>query len=55
LDDPPITIVYRDTIRMGEVAAGLLLERIRDVDTPPRPATVRTEPLVRDSTLPITT
>jgi LacI family transcriptional regulator len=55
LHHPPITIVYRDTIRMGEVAAELLLERIRDVDAPPRLATVRTELLVRDSTFPITT
>jgi LacI family transcriptional regulator len=55
LHHPPITIVHRDTINMGAVAAQLLLERIRDVDAPPRLASVRTELLVRDSTFPITT
>ncbi|MDA2979409.1 MAG: LacI family DNA-binding transcriptional regulator [Actinomycetota bacterium] len=54
LHHPPITIVHRDTIHMGKVAAELLLERIRDEDAPPRLATVRTELLVRDSTFPIT-
>lgn len=55
LHDPPITIVYRDTIRMGEVAAELLLERMKDDSAPPRLATVRTELIVRNSTFPITT
>lgn len=52
LHDPPITVVYRNTVRMGELAAELLLERIADDSLPPRTATVSTELLVRDSTFP---
>lgn len=53
LHNPPITVVFRNTLRMGELAAELLLERIRDSSLPPRTATVSTELLVRDSTFPI--
>jgi LacI family transcriptional regulator len=53
LHDPPITVVYRDTVKMGELAAELLLERIQGEETEPRVATVPTELLVRDSTFPL--
>jgi len=55
LHDPPITIVYRDTVRMGELAAEMLLELIRDESAHPRVATVPTELIVRQSTFPLRT
>lgn len=53
LHDPPITIVYRDTVRMGELAAELLLELIRDDSARPRVETVPAELVVRNSTFPV--
>jgi LacI family transcriptional regulator len=53
LHDPPITIVYRDTVRMGELAAELLLELIRDESAQPRVVIVPTELIVRQSTFPL--
>jgi len=49
LHSPPITVIDRDVVRMGELAAELLLERLVD-GAPPRAARVPTELIVRGST-----
>ncbi|GIU92854.1 MAG: LacI family transcriptional regulator [Acidimicrobiia bacterium] len=50
LYNPPITVVDRNTVEMGEIAAGLLLERLEDPEAKPRVATVPTRLIVRAST-----
>lgn len=46
---PPISVVVRDTYRMGEVAAELLLERIDDHDAPIRSVVLPTRFVERQS------
>jgi LacI family transcriptional regulator len=52
---PSITVVDRDTIGMGEIAANLMIERLRSKDAKPRVVTVPTRLVVRDSTTPVST
>lgn len=53
LHDPPITIIERDTVGMGAIAADMLLERLKDPEVPPRTERVPTELVVRGSTPPL--
>lgn len=53
LHDPPITIIERDTVGMGTIAADLLLERLKDPEAPPRTERVPTELVIRGSTPPL--
>lgn len=52
---PPITVIERDTLRMGEVAAELLLERLMGPDLGPRTVVVETSLKLRKSTRPART
>jgi len=49
LHSPPITVIARDAVHMGDLAAELLLERLVG-DAEPRRAVVPTSLIVRDST-----
>lgn len=50
LHSPPITVITRDTVRMGELAAELMLERLASPDAPARIERVPTSLVVRKST-----
>ena len=49
---PPITVVARNTTAMGELAADLLLDQLRN-DAEPRRVSLPTEFIVRESTFPL--
>lgn len=53
LHTPPITVIARDTVRMGELAAELMLERLASEDAPPRVERVPTTLVMRKSTFPL--
>jgi len=53
LHTPPITVIARDTVRMGKLAAELMLERLASPDAPPRVERVPTNLVVRKSTFPL--
>lgn len=50
LHDPPITVIDRDVLRIGETAARLALERIEDPARPPRRVVLPTSLVLRSST-----
>jgi LacI family transcriptional regulator len=47
--DPPITVVHQDPVRMGQVAADLLLDRLVDPSGPSRHIVLPTRLIVRGS------
>ncbi len=52
LHSPPITVIDRDAVQMGEAAAGLLLDLLAGGDRP-RVTSVPTTLIIRDSTQPV--
>jgi LacI family transcriptional regulator len=52
LHDPPIDVVQRDLLELGEAAGRLLLERLVDRDAPPRRILLPTRLVSRSSTAP---
>jgi LacI family transcriptional regulator len=50
LFSPPIDVIERDLLELGETSARLLLERLADRDGPPRRVVLPTRLLVREST-----
>ena len=51
--NPPLTTIVQPKYEIGEVAATMLLERMRDLDMPPRRRVLDTKLLVRQSTAPV--
>ena len=52
LHDPPITVIARDTTRIGELSASLLISLMNDPSNHPRNVILPTRLIVRDSTCP---
>lgn len=52
LHDPPITVIARDTIKIGELSASLLLSLMNDPNNRLRNVVLPTSLIVRDSTCP---
>lgn len=52
LTNPPLTTVAQPKYEMGVAAVTMLLERMRDLDMPPRRRVLDTSLLVRQSTAP---
>lgn len=52
LTNPPLTTVAQPKYEMGMAAVTMLLERMRDLDMPPRRRVLDTSLLVRQSTAP---
>ena len=53
LHTPPITVIARDTVKMGQAAAEMILERLASPSTPTRVERVPTQLVVRGSTFPV--
>ena len=51
--NPPLTTIVQPKYEMGVIAAQMLLERVGDLDTPPRRTMLDTSLLVRQSTAPL--
>jgi DNA-binding LacI/PurR family transcriptional regulator len=51
--NPPLTTIVQPKYEIGEVAATMLLERMRELDMPPRRRVLDTKLLVRQSTAPV--
>jgi LacI family transcriptional regulator len=53
LHTPPITVIARDTVHMGETAAEMMLERLASPEAAPHVERVPTKLVIRDSTFPL--
>jgi DNA-binding LacI/PurR family transcriptional regulator len=47
--DPPLSVVAQPAYEMGEMAATVLLKRIKQPDLPPQQITLKTELIIRAS------